>query len=289
MHIKKILILICSLVLAVSPVLAQDAVSNKVSDLLKKVEKVLDPGAKGADEEEASNSDEEAETDGVAQVVLITPKDGQAMDLEEAISNYHAYMGDKEGARHYSWFSILSGPNTGKYIAHAGENNWADFDAEHDWDDEAADRFRSEVQPFIGNSHIKFTSVDKDLGMWPEDMTGYKYFSVTSWKIQPGKYGAFSQGLKKVDQIMKEGGWPKYYNFFYTVSGGTGNEIGLVSPRKSFADMAPPEKDFFSYMSDALGEEAAGAFLAEWGASYESQGNMLLVYRPDLSDYGQED
>ena len=69
MQIKKIIILIVSLALItfMSPAISQD----------------------------------EEENDGLARLVLITAKDGQAQALEEAITAYHHYMGDKEGAFHY--------------------------------------------------------------------------------------------------------------------------------------------------------------------------------------------
>ena len=60
---------------------------------------------------------DEEKNDGLAQVVLITAKDGHEKALEEAITNYHHYMADKKGAWRYNWYSITTGPDTGKYIA----------------------------------------------------------------------------------------------------------------------------------------------------------------------------
>jgi len=59
----------------------------------------------------------------LARVVLITPKDGQAKALEEAITKYHHYMADKKGAWRYNWYSIVTGPDTGKYIARSRDHN----------------------------------------------------------------------------------------------------------------------------------------------------------------------
>ena len=106
MYFKKILIMVTALALIsfMSPVVAQD----------------------------------DDENDGLARVVLITAKDGQNKALEEAITKYHHLMASKKGAWRYNWYSIETGPNTGKYIARSGDHNWADFDATHDWDEEAA-------------------------------------------------------------------------------------------------------------------------------------------------------
>jgi len=224
--------------------------------------------------------------DGLARVVLITPKDGQAKALGEAITKYHHYMADKKGSWRYQWYSIVTGPDTGKFIARSGGHNWADFDAEHDWDEAAGAKFMSEVQPHIADADITITRTDDEVGIWPESMESYQYFSVTRWHIKSGQNKVFNDGLKKIDANLKAGGWPNYYAFVNTVSGGSGNSVILVSPRKSFADMAPKEPSFIDVMNKAMGEEETQAFLAEWGQSYKSGQNQLLKYRSDLSDYG---
>ena len=254
MQFKKILIMVAALTLinGMSPAVAQDDDKN----------------------------------DGLAQVVLITAKDGQEKALEEAITAYHHYMADKKGAWRYKWYSIVTGPDTGKYIARSGDHNWEDFDAEHDWDEEAGARFVSEVQPHIADADFMITRTDDEVGMWPESMDGYKYFSITNWYVKAGQSKKFNDGLKKIDKALNDGGFPSYYAFTHPVSGGKGNQVTLVSPRKSFADMAPKEPKFIDVMSEALGEEETGAFLADWSLSYKVGNNYLLKYRPKLSDYG---
>jgi len=124
------------------------------------------------------------------------------------------------------------------------------------------------------------------LGIWPESMDGYEYFSLTTWHIKQGKGQAFSESVKKIDAALKAGNWPTYYAFSYPVSGGKGNTRTLVSPRKSFADMAPKEPKFIDIMNEAMGEEEAAAFLAEFSTTYYIGQNQLLKYRAELSDYG---
>ena len=66
---------------------------------------------------------DEEETDGLANVVHITAKDGHNKALEEGITAYHHYMGDKKGAWRYQWYSIVTGPDSGTYIARSGNHN----------------------------------------------------------------------------------------------------------------------------------------------------------------------
>jgi len=231
---------------------------------------------------------DEEKNDGLARVVMITAEDGHEKALEDAITAYHHYMGGKDGAWHYQWYSIETGPNTGKYIARTGNLNWEDFDAEHDWDEEAGARFVSDVQPHIAEAIVTITRTDDELGMWPDSMEGYNYFSVTNWYVKPGQNRAYNDGMEKVNTLLKEGGWPNYYAFTYPVSGGKNNQVTLVSPRKNFADMAPKEPKFYDILTKAMGEEEAKAFLAEWSLTYTSGQNQLLSYRPKLSNYGDK-
>jgi len=233
----------------------------------------------------ASAQDNE-KNDRLAHVVVITAKDGQAEALEKAITKYHHFMGDKKGAFRYQWYSITTGPDTGKYIARSGGHNWADFDAEHDWDEESNAKFASDVQPHIASAVVTITQNDDELGIWPDSLEGYQYYSVTKWHIHSGQSKKFNDGLKKIDAILKEGDFPSYYSFINTVSGDKGNSVTIVSPRKNFADMAPKEPSFIEVMGKAMGEEETQAFLADWSPTYKSGQNMLLKHRPKLSDYG---
>lgn len=230
----------------------------------------------------------EEENDGLARVILITAKEGHRQELEDAITKYHHYMADKQGAWRYSWFSIITGPNAGKYIARSGDHNWADFDAEHDWDEEAGKTFREDVAPHIDNMVPWITKTNDEVGIWPDSMEGYQYFSVTEWHILTGKGREFNEGLKKVDGILNEGGFPGFYAFSSAVSGGHGNSVSIVSPRKNFADMAPKEPAFMDIMNKAMGEEAAQSFMDDWGKTFKRGQNQLLRYRPKLSDYGDK-
>ena len=232
---------------------------------------------------------DEEETDGLANVVHITAKDGHKKALEDGITAYHHYMADKPGAWRYQWYSITTGPDSGSYMARSGDHNYADFDATNDWDDAAGAKFASDVAPHIASAVVTITRTDDEMGMWPESMAGYNLFSVTQWHIKQGKGRQFNEGLKKIDAALKAGGWPNYYAFVYPVSGGKGNQISLVSPNKNFADMEPTDPKVIDIMNEAMGEEEAAAFFAEWSTTYYRGQNMLLRHRAELSDYGDSE
>ena len=51
----------------------------------------------------------------------------------------------------------MTGPNTGKFIARTGNHSWADFDAEHDWQDQAGEKFEELVAPHIEKMNVEYT------------------------------------------------------------------------------------------------------------------------------------
>lgn len=222
----------------------------------------------------------------IAQVVIITPKEGQGKALEAAITEYHHFMGTKPGAFRWQWYAIVTGEDTGKYLARTGNHDWADFDATHDWDDESGAKFSSLVMPHIDNIVASFTRTDDELGIWPESMEGYNLFSVTRWHVLPGQYGAFMDHLRKIDTTLKANDFPTPYGIIHNVSGGHGNSLALVIPRKNFADMAPKEPSFMDLMKKTMGDDEAEKFVANWGSTYKTGETFLLRYLQEQSDYG---
>jgi len=105
---------------------------------------------------------QDQENEGIAQVVLITPKQGHNEDLIKAITEYHHWVAKFEGHHEFTWYEVLTGPDTGKYIARSGNHNWADFDASYDWQKEAGEMFAKNVAPHIEDVQMHMTEEMKD-------------------------------------------------------------------------------------------------------------------------------
>lgn len=225
--------------------------------------------------------------EGVASIVKITPKDGHARELVDAITEYHKYMAQHEGAMRYSWYSVATGPDTGKFYARSGDHNWADFDAEYDWQEESGKVFREKVMPHIADMDRMMTTPMEGMSHWPESMEGYSHFFVEHWYIKGGMYGKFNRHLKKIVDTLKANDYPGHFMFYNVASGGHGGEIGLVTPNKGWAGMSEKSPSFYEIMSKELGgEEEFEAFMAEFGSTFKSGQNMMLRYMPEASDYG---
>lgn len=228
------------------------------------------------------------ENDGIATGVLITPKAGHEETLVKAITDYHHWVANFEGHFEYVWYEILTGPNTGKYFARSGGHNWADFDAEHDWQEEADKVFASNVAPHIDSAQRLMTKEMPDFSHWPESFDGYTHFWVESWYIKNGQNGKFRRGLKKIVETLKAGNYPSYWGFFSVASGGYGGQIQLVTANKGWADMADEDPTFYDLMSKELGgAEEFDKFMADWGSTFKSGQNWTVKRMPEASDYGK--
>jgi hypothetical protein len=232
---------------------------------------------------------QEQEGDNVARLAMITARDGHEDTLIKAITEYHHWVANFEGHHEYTWFSIETGPNTGKYMARTGEHNWADFDAEYDWQKEANEVFKTNVAPHILKAEVQFTSEMTDFSNWPASFDGYTHFAVEDWYIKNGEYGKFRRGLKKIVDTLKAAGYPNHWGFFSVESGGHGNNVRLVGANKGWSDMAETDPSFFKVMSEALGgEDEFNAFMSDWGSTFKTGLSQVVKIMPEASDYGND-
>ena len=231
---------------------------------------------------------DEHEKESIASVVTITPKAGHADDLLEAITEYHHWIADFEGHMQYNWFEILTGPDTGKFAARTGSHSWADFDAEYDWQEQAGEKFAEIVAPHIESVERAMTSEMTEMSHWPENWDGYSLFYVQQWYVHNGKGAQFRKGLKKIVETLKAGGYPGYFGFHSVESGGHGNQITIVSPKKGWAGFSEQSPSFYEIMKKELGGEAEFEnFMSEWSATFKTGGSQTVKYLKEASDYGK--
>lgn len=230
---------------------------------------------------------QEEESDEVGVALLITPKAGHDEALLTAIEGYHKWVANYEGHMRFSWWKILTGPETGNYMAYSGGHNWADMDAEYDWEDESDKVIAENVMPHIEHMVRAVDVGMDDVSHWPDNWEGYTHIQLESWYIKNGHYGAFNKGMKRISAALKAGEYPAHFGFTRTVSGGHGNEITLVLPMKGWSGMSEKNPSFYDIMSEELGgQEQFDAFMSEWGQTFKSGHSQMLEYLPAASDYG---
>lgn len=228
------------------------------------------------------------EKENIAMLALITPKAGHDEALIKAITDYHHWVANFEGHMRFNWFQIMTGPDTGKYAARSGGHSWADFDKSYDWQEKAGEVFEQNVMPHIDDMKVSYTSEMTDMSHWPEDWAGYSHFYIQEWYVHNGKGRQFRDGLKRIVDTLKAGGFPVHFGFHSTESGGYGNQVTFVSPKKGWADMSEKSPSFVEIMTKEFGDqEAFSTFMSEWSATFKSGRNYHVKRLPEASDYGK--
>ena len=229
------------------------------------------------------------DSENIGTLVKITPKKGHDDELIEAITDYHKWIADKEGAMRYNWYKVLTGPDTGLYYAWSGGHDWKDFDAEYDWQSDASEMMQDKVMPHVEDIDRMMARTMNDWSHWPEDWTGYTHYHLTDWYVSPGEGNAFRKGLQKIVSTLKEGGYTEHWGFHSMVSGTRGGHFVLVSPTKGWAGMSEPETTFYDIMSKEFGdEEAYETFMSNWSKTFKTGATMTVEYMPGASDYGDD-
>ncbi len=223
------------------------------------------------------------ETDNVAMVWSVTAVDGMDAEFEAAVKGFHEFMADKEGHWNWQWYSVLTGPDTGNYLARSGSHNWADMDVDNDWDEEVGAYFDENVAPFIESATRNITVGEDEIYHWPESMDEYNYFRVSDWQVKQGKGNAFNTHLKTIHEALQVGGWDRHYTFSYNSSGGKSGSMVLVTPHKNWADMKTPEPSFFSVLNEVLGEDETRELLDAFNETYRAGDVRTLHWRKDMN------
>lgn len=237
------------------------------------------------------HADQHAEdkSEGVGVLIKITARDGHDKALIQGITDYHKWVANFDGHMRFNWWKILTGPNTGQYYAYSGDHDWADFDADYDWEEQSNEVLERNVMPHVADMRRWMVVDMNDVSHWPEDWTGYSHVQSESWYVRNGHYGAFNQGLKRITKALKAGGFPGHWGFTRVASGGHGNQIDIIIPAKGWAGMAEKKPSFYDIMVEELGsDEAFQQFMTDWGETFEVGHSEMLEYMPGASDYGDE-
>jgi hypothetical protein len=231
----------------------------------------------------------EEKSEGVGVLIKITAKDGHDKALIQGITDYHKWVANFDGHMRFNWWKAVTGPDTGVYYASSGNHDWADFDAEYDWEEKSNEVLEANVMPHIADMHRMMVVDMDDISHYPEDWSGYNFVQVESWYVRNGHYGTFNEGLKRVTAALKAGGFPGYWGFSRVASGGYGNQIDLIVPVKGWAGMAAKKPSFYDIMVEELGgDEAFQTFMTDWGETFKVGHSEMLEWMPGASDYGDE-
>lgn len=219
----------------------------------------------------------------VATIWKIWAKSGQEPQFEAALKKHAAWR--KSAGEKFVWriYQPVVGSDLGYYIIRSGSHFWKDMDANEAWamQAKAGEAYNNEVGPFTERAEHYFAERDTKHGNWIES-PDYKYYSVTHFSTKPGTYADRMAALDKIQKAVDDEKWPYPYSIAYTIGGSGG--MSIVTPMKSYADMADPDPSLMKILAKSLGSESdATETMKSFSGTYKSTENTIYMYRADLS------
>jgi hypothetical protein len=210
-------------------------------------------------------------------------KAGHQAAFEAGVKAHLAWR--KSAGEPFTWnaYQPVVGDDLTHVVYRSGPHHWKDFDANNEWEAKTNSdaKYNEQVAPHLDKVEHYISELDTEHSSWT-DNPDYKYFGVTMAELEPGTYGQVNEVLATIHTAVVTQKWPRSYSIAWRIGGRGG--MMIVSPFKSFADMADPETPFLKVLGTALGsEDAAKAVFQRFGKSLESERYTVYMARPDLS------
>lgn len=229
-----------------------------------------------------------AQDDNLARSYLITPKIGQDIQFDAALSAHAALRRAELDPWSWTVYTIETGPDAGSYFIRSGDHRWADFDGydvSTPFQQKVTQHWNNTVSPLVGEWSSTITRIDTSLSAAPMIETSPPGFAnVTAYYLRPEMQRQFGAAVGEAHAALQAAGWSSRYLWAYPVSGAVdGPMMWLVTFSDNWAGMAGPSPSFDQVMTKAMGEAA----FTKWGerflGSIRSVSSFTMRYRPDLS------
>lgn len=227
---------------------------------------------------------EEATPPPLTEIWMVVPKAGMGDKFFEAAEANKAARKEAGDSRNWSAFTVALGHEINTVQFRGCCFDWADHDTyladdlEKGWSEDWGEN----VHQYVDHYHHYFEYTDWENSNWSEGENEGPYFGVTTWTVKQGAGPASSAARKKMSQVAINGNWESQWLWLSRIGGRP--ETAVVSSFENFADMAPPEQNFFEFMIEELGAEEAGAMFADFGSGYSDSDYTIWKFHPGMSD-----
>ena len=222
----------------------------------------------------------------MSDVFLVLPKSGMTAQFEEALRAHIAYRQDSGETRAWEAYTVALGTYPRVYQFRSGGMDWADFDAgvAEDAEKGLGAHWAANVDQYVEEFRHYIEVSDYDNSYWPEDIGQHRYYGVTSWSINESAGPAPYEARVELSRIGLEEGWTDTDGYWMWLSRiGGSPRLMIVSPYDSFADMAPPEQEYYEYVVEKVGQAEADRLFSTFSEGYTSSSFTVWAHRPDLS------
>jgi len=226
-------------------------------------------------------------------VWIIVPKAGMAPQFEAAVATHMAFRAENNDSRQWLTFTPVIGDKLNLYQFRGCCFDWADQDA---YGAEETDKgfdanWGEYVDQYVDHYHHYFNRTDWENSYWPDEGADGPYYGVTTWVWKEDAPKASGDAREQMSQLAKDGGWgEKGGPWLWLHKIGGKDELALVSPHSSYADMAPPEQSFYKFASEELGsEKKADAMFKSFSSGFASSDYTIWMYRKELSSQSADE
>ncbi len=206
---------------------------------------------------------------------------GAEARFEEGLKKHIDWHRKQNDTWTWTAWTVMTGPNTGRYCAASFGHNWEDFDKPGAPPEPDMADMRATFLPFVKNQTSSFAvnlpKVSRPAAE-PTPMSSVTFFSARFGMGDEFRYliGEFHKAIEKTEM-------PWRYEWYAVASGGESGTYVLVQPRANFASFNPSGKPLDEMLEEAYGRKAADALLASWRDVVKGSENHLTQTRPDLS------
>jgi hypothetical protein len=222
----------------------------------------------------------------LSDVWMVVPKAGHQEEFFAALAADKALRDDKDDSRTWEVYTVAVGDDTDAVQFRACCFDWADQDA-YDIEEEEKGfnaHWGDNVAPHIDHYHRSFQTMDWEHSYWPDGEGDGPYYGVTTWNIKFNAGPASGIARRAMSDLAIEKGWGETaggWLWHYTETGKP--RMMIVSSYANFAEMKPPEENFYDFMVEALGEEEAGQIFSDFNSGYSSTDYTIWQREPELS------
>lgn len=219
----------------------------------------------------------------VASVWHMWPKAGQEAQFEQALKEHGAWR--KQAGEGFKWevYQPVAGADMAYYVVYSGQHAWADFDANRKWemDSKSGEAFNRGVGPYLERYSHYFEDDETDLSYWNADGQ-FPMYEVTTMKFSPGQYGNFRREVTALRDAATAQKWSGNWSLA-SITGGD-DDMTLVIPLRSYADMAGPTPSIMEMMAKQMGGmDQAMKTMTGIQSAIAAGNTTVYAHRPDLS------
>jgi hypothetical protein len=236
---------------------------------------------------EASGQQSRANQNTVARFFSITPKGGQAQQLEDGIKKhiaFHRANGDQSDW--YVW-TVETGPALGSYLVGTLGHQWKDFEGMELGPKDGAD-VEANITPYVQHVSSSIWTFRSDISPAPEDKGApAKFLEVEEFFLRPEGTQDFENTIKQITQAMNKapaqqrGGKPPM--LYELRQGGEAPRMALVFSHENWADFGPHGITVMQALQQVFGPQKAQQIMQAGGKAIRYTESQILRYRPDLS------